>query len=65
MLEKQEYDRDRQFTTMDAQGHTQQDLTVLVSEKAADEFFELYQNPDTHTSYYNDFKEGGVFYYYA
>ena len=65
MLEKQEYDRDRQFTTMDAQGHTQQDLTVLVSEKAADEFFELYKNPDSHTSYYNDFKEGGVFYYYA
>ena len=65
MLAKQEYDRNRMFNTMDAQGHLQQNLTCLVSEKAAEEFFALYDDPDNHTAYYDDFKEGGVFYYYA
>ena len=65
MLEKQEYDRNRMFDTMDAQGNSQDNLTCLVSEKAADEFFKLYKDPDTYSAYYADFKEGGAFYYYA
>ena len=65
LLEKQEYDRNRMFDTMDTQGNKQEHLTCLVSEKAAEEFYELYKRPDSHTAYYADFNEGGIFYYYA
>ena len=65
MLSKQESDRNRMFDTMDAQGHPQANLTCLVSEKAADEFFALYEDPEGNTTFYDDFKEGGAFYYYA
>ena len=65
MLSKQESDRNRMFNTMDAQGHPQSNLTCLVSEKAADEFFALYEDPEGNTAFYDDFKEGGAFFYYA
>ena len=66
MLEKQEFDRNRLFTIVDSKGQKQENLTCLVSEKAAEEFFELYKNKNTtHTAYYADFNEGGIFYYYA
>ena len=65
MLDKQEFDRNRLFHTMDTQGNMQNNLTCLVSEKAAEEFFALYDDPDHNTGYYADFNEGGVFYYYA
>ena len=64
MLEKQEYDRNRIFPTGDTSGNTSV-LTCLVSEKAADEFFALYEDPASNTAFYDDFKEGGAFYYYA
>ena len=65
MLGKQEFDRNRIFDTMDTQGNQQLNLTCLVSEKAAEEFFALYDDPDNNTAYYADFDEGGAFYYYA
>ena len=64
MLEKQEYDRNRIFPTGDTSGNDLT-LTCLVSEKAADEFFALYEDPASNTAFYDDFKEGGAFYYYA
>ena len=65
LIEKQEADRDRMFDTMDNQGNQQLNLTCLVSEKAAEEFFALYDDPDNNTGFYADFNEGGAFYYYA
>ena len=65
LIEKQEADRDRMFDTMDNQGNQQLHVTCLVSEKAAEEFFALYDDPDNNTAFYADFNEGGAFYYYA
>lgn len=65
LIEKQEADRDRMFDTMDNQGNQQLNVTCLVSEKAAEEFFALYDDPDHNTAFYADFNEGGAFYYYA
>ena len=65
VLDVQEYNRNAMFNIRDSLGHQQQNLTRLVSEKAAAEFFALYDDPDTYAAYYDDFAEGGIFYYYA
>ena len=59
MLARQEEVRDYTFPF---KGKT---LTRLISEKVADEFFALYDDPETNAAYYNNFKEGGDYYYYA
>ena len=65
LIDVQEDNRNAMFDTRDTKGNLQSNLTRLVSEKAADEFFALYDDPDTYSAYYADFAEGGIFYYYA
>ena len=40
-------------------------LTRLVSEKIAEDFFKLYDDPENNKALYKEFAEGGKYYYYA
>ena len=65
VLDVQEDNRKAMFDIRDSLGNEQKHLTRLVSEKAAAEFFALYDDPDANSAYYAHFAEGGIFYYYA
>ena len=62
LLDAQKEDREAQFNTVDSQGNAQNNLTRLVSEKVATDFFALYEGTGNN---YADFAEGGDYYYYA
>ena len=69
LLDVQEYNRNLEpFTTINpVTGLESAKLTRLVSEKVADDFFKLYENPRAAgaADIYKLFAEGGDYYYYA
>ena len=68
LLDVQEYNRTAEFTTINPKtGTNSPTLTRLVPEKAADEFFALYEDPNTNNAFYSNFLEEtqGGWYYYA
>ena len=65
LLKVQQDNRSYKFDTVSATGVVQQNLTRLVSEKVAEDFFKLYTNPEANSGLYDNFKEGGRYTYYA
>ena len=68
MLDVQDYNRNVQpWKTPNpiGDGTDSPYLTRLVSEKIADDFFALYEDPENNKALYKEFAEGGKYYYYA
>ena len=69
LLDVQQYNRElKPFTTINpVTGLESTNLTRLVSEKVADDFYQLYENPSVAgaAAIYTEFAEGGNYYYYA
>ena len=67
MLGVQEYNRTVEpWTVKNPVDGTQSPfLTRLVSEQIAEDFYKLYDKPDTYSALYEKFAEGGDYYYYA
>ena len=66
LLERQEDERDEVYTTINSvDGSASPQLTRLVSEQVAIDFFKLYEDPTTNAALYTKFAEGGDYYYYA
>ena len=66
LLEVQETNRAYQFDTINAKGVAQDNLTRLVSEKAADDFIKLYEGNGAAADYAKFLEETpGGYYYYA
>ena len=66
LLDVQEANRTAEYTTYSpVTGLPSPTLTRLVPEVIADDFFKLYEDPSANASLYENFKEGGNYYYYA
>ena len=66
LLGAQTKDRSATYDTNNSfDGNPSPLLTRLVSEKIADDFFKLYDDPVTNKDLYKEFKEGGMYYFYA
>ena len=66
LLDVQEANRAAEYTTYSPiSGQPSPTLTRLVPEVIADDFFKLYEDPSANASLYENFKEGGNYYYYA
>ena len=66
LLDVQDFNRNAKFNIVTATGGSYNNLTRLVSEKAADDFLTLYEGGAGATAaVYDLFAEGGVYYYYA
>ena len=65
LIQVQKDNRSSKFSTRNAQGAVQTNLTRLVSEKVADAFIKLYEGTGVDAADYLPFAEGGDYYYYA
>ena len=64
LLDVQEENRDMTFDIVRSTGKSQQNLTRLVSEAVANDFIKIYEGNGLEADYEN-FAEGGLYYYYA